>query len=73
MARAKKLSDPEGTNTPDEAEEVQAITQNAGPEFSEVPTIRVWKGEDHAVINESDVEAWKRAGWSPVKGGSAKP
>lgn len=39
------------------------------PEFEYLDTIKVFRGADVAIVNECEIEVWKRNGWSTTPGG----
>lgn len=32
--------------------------------MSAIPTVTIWKGGKHCIINACELDAWKAAGWS---------
>lgn len=71
MARNKSIEASLGlpeSQIREDQEFVRDMQATAAPEFVHYATIKVFKGSDAAIINEHEIEDWKRLGWSTTPG-----
>ena len=71
MARNKSIEaslDLSAEQIREDQEFVRDMERTAVSEFVHYATIKVFKGAEVAIINEHEIEQWKRSGWSTTPG-----